>query len=109
MGACTQDSATRDLPRGGVGHATLNLSLIPGLDLCGVKKAGTVVQRQKVDLVLSNPIDDAVAADYDLSEVLDSQFRNDPPRARITRQSIGGAEDAVGERRRQLRRVPSNE
>ena len=67
------------------------------------------MHRQKVDLVLSNPIDDAVAADYDLSDVLDSQFRNGPPRAWIARQSVCGAEDSVGEHRRQLRRVPSNE
>ena len=68
-----------------------------------------MVQGQKVDLVLSNPIDDAIAADNDLSNVLDSQFRNGPPREWTARQPLRGAEDPVGERRRQLRRVPSNE
>ena len=92
-----------------MGHATPNVSLGPGLNFCGVKKASAVVHRQKVDLVFSNPIDDAVAADYDLSDVLDSQFRNGPPRAWLARQSVCGAEDSVGERRRQWRRVPSNE
>jgi hypothetical protein len=49
-----------------------NVPLVPGLDLCSIKKAGTVVHRQKVDLVLPKPIDNAIAADHDLSDVLDS-------------------------------------
>jgi len=68
-----------------------------------------VVQGQKVDFALSYPIDDAIAADDDLSDALDSQFRNDPPRARIARQSICSPEDPLGECRCQLRRVPRNE
>ena len=68
-----------------------------------------MVHRQEVDIVVSNPIDNTVAADYDLSDVPDSQFRNDSARTWKGRQEICGAEDAVGERRRQLRRIPSNE
>jgi len=37
--------------------------LVSSPDLCGVKKAGAVMHGQKVDIVVSDPIDDAVAAD----------------------------------------------
>jgi hypothetical protein len=68
-----------------------------------------VVHGQEVNLVLSNPIDDTVAADDDLAKVLDPQFGNNPSRAWIICQSIGNAEDSVGECRRLLRGVSSNE
>ena len=67
-----------------------------------------MVHRQKVNLVLTNPIDYAVAPDYDLSDVLDPQFRNGSPQAWIARQPIRSAKDSVGEGRRQLRGVSSN-
>ena len=54
--------------------------LVSSSDLCGVKKAGAVVQRQEVNIVLSDSIDDAVAADDDLSDVSEAQFRNDSAR-----------------------------
>ena len=53
--------------------------LVAGLNLCRVEKSSTVVQRQKVDLVLSNPIDNAIAAHNDLSDVFDSQLANNSP------------------------------
>jgi hypothetical protein len=84
-------------------------SLIPCLNSCGGKQAGAVMHRQKVNLVLSNPIDDAVAANNDLSDALDSQLRNGPPREWVARQPICRAQNPVGECRRQLRRIPSEE
>jgi len=83
--------------------------LVSGPDLCGVKKAGAVVHRQGVDIILSKPVDNAVAADYDLSDVPDSQFWNDSTRTWKARQQVCSAEDSVGEGRRQLWRIPSNE
>ncbi len=59
-----------------------------------------MVHRQEVDIVLPNPINNAVAADYDLSDVSDSQFRNDSTRTWKARQQVCSVEDSVGERRR---------
>ena len=66
------------------------------------------MHRQKVDLLLTNAIDNAIAANDDLSNVLDFQLRNDPTQVWKARQSICGADDPVGERCRYLRSVPSN-
>ena len=65
--------------------------------------------RQKMHVVVSNPIDDAIAANDDLFDVLNSQLRNDSPQTGVTHQTIGSAENPVSERRRYLRSVPSNE
>jgi len=43
------------------GGATADYLLITGLDLSGVKKAGAVMDCQQMDLVLPNPVDDAVS------------------------------------------------
>ena len=80
-----------------------------GLNLCGVEKSSPVVKGQKVDLVVSNPVDNATAAHNDFSNVFDSQLRNNSPQAWMVRQSIRGAEYPVGEYCRQWRSVPSNE
>ena len=68
-----------------------------------------MVHRQKVDLVLSNPIDNAITANNDFPNVLDSHLRNGPPQPWIARQSVCGVEYSVGERCGYLRSVPSNE
>ena len=59
-----------------------------------------MVHGQEVDIVVSNPIDYTIAADYDLSDGPDSQLRNNSARTWKGRQEIRSAEDAVGERRR---------
>ena len=66
-----------------------------------------MVNGKKVNDVLSDPVDDSVAADEDFPDVLDSQFWNNPPRARIVCQAVSGAEHAIGERRGHMRGIPS--
>jgi len=74
-----------------------------------VEKPSAVMHSQNVDLLLTNAIDNAVASNNDLSNVVDSQLRNHPAQVRKACQSICGADNPVGERCRHLRSVPSNE
>jgi hypothetical protein len=78
-------------------------------EFCGVKEAGVIMYREEVDFVLANPRNDAVIADYNLSDVTDTQFRDDSARPWIARQLVSSAKNSVGEGRRHLWRIPSNE
>ncbi len=62
-----------------------------------------------MNLILSNPVDNAIAANHDLSDVLDSQFGNNPPEAWVACQSVCGEEYPVGEYCRQRWSVAGNE
>src|SRR5579859_419895 len=62
-----------------------------------------------LDSILFYAIDDAVVTDDDFPDVLAPELRNDPSRARIFGQMIGGTERAVGEYRCCLRCVSGDE
>jgi hypothetical protein len=68
-----------------------------------------VVHSQEVYVIRLDSIDNAVTADYDLADVPNTQFRDDSARTREFRQQVCSTEDAVGERRPQLWRIPSDE
>jgi hypothetical protein len=61
-----------------------------------------------LDLIFSNPLNEAVVAKNDLSNILDFQFWYDSPRARKFCEAIGGVERAVSEHTSNLRCVASD-
>jgi hypothetical protein len=56
----------------------VNAALVFSSEFLRINGTGSMVNGQKVDAVLSNPVDKSVAADYDFSNVFDSQFWNNP-------------------------------
>ena len=74
-----------------------------------VEKPSTVVDRQQVNIIVSNPVDDTIAAHDNFSKVLDSQLWNNSTHTGIIDQSIGSAENSVSECGRYLPSIPSNE
>lgn len=73
-----------------------------GLNTCGVELSRTVIECQDVDFFTLDPIDGAITANEDFSNVLDSEFRNNSPRSWKASQLIGGTEDTVREYRCKL-------
>jgi hypothetical protein len=83
--------------------------LCSALDLADIERSRSVVDCNDLDLISANPVNEAIVAENDLSDVLNFQFWDDPPRAWVVCEAIGRTEGAIGEHGCNLRCVASDE
>ena len=68
-----------------------------------------MVDSNDLDFILFWAVDEAMAAKNDFPNILDTQLRDDSPRAWMVSQPIRGMENPAGEHGRNWRGVPGNE
>jgi len=87
----------------------LSAMLCTALDLANIEKPSPVMDCDGLDLIFSNPVNGAIVAENDLSDMLNVQLWHDSSRAWVVCEAIGSAERAIGEHSRNLRCVASDE
>lgn len=83
--------------------------LCTALDLANIEKPSRVMDCNDLDLIFSNPINEAIVAENDLPDMLNVQFWHDSSRAWVVCEAVGSTECAIGEHSRNLRCVASDE
>ncbi len=83
--------------------------LCTAVDLANIEKPSPVMDCDDLDLIFSNPVNEAIVAENDLSDMLNVQLWHDSSRAWVVWEAIGGAERAIGEHSRNLRCIASDE
>lgn len=66
------------------------------------------MDRHHLDLPLSNPIDNTVAAEKDLPDAFNLQFWHNPPHERVLHQTVSSTEGTISKHSRNLWSVASD-